>query len=104
VSDAADLPFTFLRDLFDDADPWVEPDETDAAAEPYVASRAAMLDATANVLAAMRELLQATEEMVRLRRDRLVDGDAGPAAPPSGTTANGHRREHIVFTDEGTGP
>ena len=73
MSDAADLPFTFLRDLFDDAEPWSEPSDPHTADEPYVASRAAMLDATANVLAAMRELLQATEDMVRLRRDRLTD-------------------------------
>ena len=103
VSDAADLPFAFLRDLFDDADPWVEPEATDAADEPYVASRVAMLDATANVLAAMREFFQTAEDVVRLRRDRLVDGDARAAAPPPGPTANGHGRERIVFTDEGTG-
>ena len=100
MSDAADLPFTFLRDLFDDADPWVEPDETDAADDPYVASRAAMLDATANVLAAMRELLQATEDMVRLRRDRLTEAEPKtPAAPPGPAAANGRRRQRIDFTD-----
>ena len=102
MSDAADLPFTFLRDLFDDADPWVEPEAADAVDEPYVASRAAMLDATANVLAAMRELLQAAEDMARLRRDRLTDGEPNDSAGPRGPVANGHRRQRIVFTDEGT--
>jgi hypothetical protein len=98
MSDAADLPFTFLRDLFDDAEPWSEPSDSEPADEPYVASRAAMLDATANVLAAMRELLQATEDMVRLRRDRLTDADAETPASPSASAANGHPRQRIDFT------
>ncbi len=72
MPDATDLPFRFLRDLFDDADPWVDPEVEDVADdEQFVAARAAMLDATANVLASVRELIQSAEDMVRLRRERL---------------------------------
>jgi hypothetical protein len=100
MPDAADLPFTFLRDLFDDAEQWVEPGVgDDTGDEQLVAARAAMLDATANVLAAMRELIQTAEDMVRLRRDRLTDVEAeAPATPPS-PPANGHRRQRIDFAD-----
>jgi hypothetical protein len=102
MPDAADLPFTFLRDLMDDAEPWVDPIVDDVTDEQHVAARAAMLDATANVLAAMRELIQTAEDMVRLRRDRLTDAapDAdAPRAPSSSPPANGHRRQRIDFTD-----
>ena len=99
MPDASDLPFTFLRDLFDDAEPMGEPTAADAADEQHVAARAAMLDATANVLAAMRELLQSAEDMVRLRRERLTDVDAEPPAPPPGPAANGRPRQRIDFTD-----
>jgi hypothetical protein len=58
-----------------------------------------MLDATANVLAAMRELIQTAEDVVRLRRERLTEADAAPPAPPSGAAANGHKRQRIDFTD-----
>jgi hypothetical protein len=98
MSDDPDLPFTFLRDLFDDAERPGEPAAADAADEQHVASRAAMLDATANVLAAMREFLQTAEDMVRLRRERLTDADAGPQAPPAAPTANGNARQRIDFT------
>ena len=57
-----------------------------------------MLDATANVLAAMRELLQAAEDMVRLRRDRLTDVDVAAPPAPSDPAANGPHRQRIDFT------
>ena len=60
-----------------------------------------MLDATANVLAAIRELHPAAEDMVRLRRDRLTEADADATAlrPRRHPAANGHRRQRIDFTD-----
>jgi hypothetical protein len=73
------VPFAFLQDLLDLAE------EPPAGATAHPAdpagsgSRAAVLDATANVLAALRQLLQATEDMVRLRRDRLIEEPASPA-------------------------
>jgi len=99
MPDAADLPFTFLRDLMDDADPWVDPTVDGTTDEQHVAARAAMLDATANVLAAMRELIQTAEDMVRLRRERLTDATDDPPRAPSPPPANGHRRQRIDFTD-----
>jgi hypothetical protein len=74
-----DVPFAFLQDLLDLAE---EPPAcaTGRPADPALSSsRAAALDATANVLAALRQLLQATEDMVRLRRDRLIEEPAPPA-------------------------
>jgi hypothetical protein len=103
MPDATDLPFRFLRDIFDGADPWVDPEVDDVAHdEQFVAARAAMLDATANVLAAMRELVQSAEDMVRLRRERLIEPDADDAADAASTSAreaNGRRRQRIDFTD-----
>ena len=99
MPDATDLPFTFLRDLIDDADPWVDPTVEDATDEQHAAARAAMLDATANVLAAMRELIQTAEDMVRLRRERLSDTVTDAPRPSAAPPANGHRRERIDFTD-----
>ena len=56
-------------------------DELYTGLDPALSSaRAAALDATANLLAALRQLLQATEDMVRLRRDRLIEEPA-PRAP-----------------------
>jgi len=74
-----DVPFAFLKDLLDLAD---EPPTcaTGRPADPALSSsRIAVLDATANVLAGLRQLLQATEDMVRLRRDHLVEEPAPPA-------------------------
>jgi hypothetical protein len=102
MPDATDLPFRVLRDLFDDAGPWVDPEVDDVADEQFVAARAAMLDATANVLASMRELIQSAEDMVRIRRERLTDADPASDAPPASPAApqaNGHGRQRIDFTD-----
>jgi hypothetical protein len=74
-----DVPFAFLEDLLDAAE---EPTAhaTGRPTDPALSSsKAAVLDATANVLAAVRQLLQATEDMVRLRRDRLTQEPAPPA-------------------------
>ena len=75
-----DVPFAFLRDLLDlDEEP--PAGATGRPADPALSSaRAAALDATANLLAALRQLLQATEDMVRLRRDRLIEEPAPRAA------------------------
>ena len=99
MPDAPDFPFTFLRDLFDGVETPGDPASGDAGDDQFVAAHAAMLDATANVLAAMRELIQSAEDMVRLRRDRLTDVDAEPPVSPSAPPANGHRRHRIDFTD-----
>jgi hypothetical protein len=74
-----DVPFAFLEDLLDGTEEPTAPAPgrpTDAALS---SSKAAVLDATVNVLAAVRQLLQATEDMVRLRRDRLTEPPEAPA-------------------------
>jgi len=79
MRDDHDVPFAFLEDLLDGAE---EPTAhaTRRPTDPALAgSKAAVLDATANVLAAVRQLLQATEDMVRLRRDRLTEQPTPPA-------------------------
>jgi len=91
-----DVPFAFLQDLLDLAD---DPDDGSPLGPTDVAlsgSKAAMLDATADVLAALRRLLEATEEMVRVRRDRLI-GEAGEADVRSSESAQ-PRRERVDIT------
>jgi hypothetical protein len=50
-----------------------EPTEDPNSAAALRSSRAGLLDAAAGVLAAVRVLLEATEDHLRLRRDRLLD-------------------------------
>jgi hypothetical protein len=59
-------------------------------------SKAALLDATADVLAALRRLLEATEEMVRVRRDRLIGEQEEPSV--SAPAPAQHRRERVDIT------
>jgi len=99
MPDAPDFPFTYLRDLFDGVEAPGDPASGDSHDDQFVAARAAMLDATADVLAAMRELIQSAEDMVRLRRDRLTDADGEAPVSQSAPPANGHRRHRIDFTD-----
>jgi len=91
-----DVPFAFLEELLDGAD---EPSAyaTARPADPALSSsKAAVLDATADVLAAVRRLLQVTEDMVRLRRDRLTEE---PAPPASRAPREQHRgRERVDLT------
>jgi hypothetical protein len=97
VPEAADLPFAFLRDMLAQSDTRMSDEAgsslpTDAATE---AAKTAMLDATVNILAGLRQLLQAAEDMVRLRRDRVAS--TSPEAPQSPTDAP-HGRERLDLT------
>ena len=88
-----DVPFAYLQDVLGGAE---EPGEGENIGSPDAAlsgSKAAMLDATANVLAALRQLLQATEDMVRVRRDRLIEDPEVPAPP-----REQHGRERVDLT------
>jgi hypothetical protein len=98
MRDSMDAPLAFVRDLLDSADDdEPSPARSSRAADPaMVASRAAMLDATANVLGALRELLQAGEDMVRLRRDRLTTEAEEP--PPPTPLRRERPRERVDFT------
>jgi hypothetical protein len=96
MRERADVPFAFLQDLLDLA---TEPDDAGPLGPTDVAlagSKAAMLDATADVLAALRRLLEATEEAVRVRRDRLIgeQEEASVSAPESEQS----RRERVDIT------
>jgi hypothetical protein len=96
MRERGDVPFAFLQELLDLA---TEPDDTGPLGPADVAlsgSKAAMLDATADVLAALRRLLEATEEMVRVRRDRLIGESEPPVVPSSGSVQ--HRRERVDIT------
>ena len=95
MRDAMDAPLAFVRDLLESADE-DEPRAARSADPAMAASRAAMLDATANVLGALRDLLQAGEDMVRLRRERLnIDAEE----PPPPTPLRPERpRERVDFT------
>ena len=98
MRDAMDTPLAFVRDLLDaaDDDESREPRPARAPDPAMVASRAAMLDATANVLGAVRELLQAGEDMLRLRRDRLTTDAEEP--PPPTPLRRERPRERVDFT------
>jgi hypothetical protein len=95
MRDAMDAPLAFVRDLLESAED-DEPRPARVADPAMVASRAAMLDATANVLGALRELLQAGEDMVRLRRDRLTTDAEEP--PPPTPLRRERPRERVDFT------
>lgn len=88
-----DVPFAFLHEVLGATE---EPDEGTSTRSPDAAlsgSKAAILDATANVLASLRQLLQATEDMVRLRRDRLIEEPTAPEPPRDQRT-----RERVDLT------
>jgi hypothetical protein len=96
VRERRDVPFAFLQDLLDLAN---EPDDAAPIGPTDVAlsgSKAAMLDATADVLAALRRLLEATEEMVRVRRDRLIGEQQEPSV--SASAPEQRRRERVDIT------
>jgi hypothetical protein len=96
MPERSEVPFAFLQDLLDLAG---EPDDAGPLGPTDIAlsgTKAAMLDATADVLAALRRLLEATEEMVRVRRDRLIGEQEEPAVPSSGRPQ--HRRERVDIT------
>jgi len=93
MRDAGDVPFAFLHDVLGAAE---EPDEGERTRSPDAAlsgSKAAILEATADVLASLRKLLQATEDLVRLRRDRLLDEPEAPQPP-----REQRRRERVDLT------
>jgi len=89
-----DLPFVFLHDLLDHEDEPSEHARSGAPDEELTGSKAAVLDATANVLGALRQLLKATEDMVRLRRERLI---AKPAPPRPRVEHHGRERVDISY-------
>jgi hypothetical protein len=94
MRNGSEPPFAFMRDLLA-----TEPDEpeTRLAVDAQTAgSKAAVLDATVNVLAALRQLLQATEDMVRLRRDRLLEVRDDP--PVTRRAPEQPRRERVDLT------
>jgi hypothetical protein len=68
-----------------------EPSEDPHASAALRSSRAGLLDAAAGVLAAMRALLEATEDHLRLRRDRLLDGTDGSTREPAPEPSSRHR-------------
>ena len=97
MPEASDLPFAFLRDMLAQGG---EPDDdagegprSDPATE---SGKAALLDATVGVLAALRQLLQAAEDIVRVRRDRL-GSDAPDASPPRSSSQSGRERLDLSY-------
>jgi len=89
-----EVPFVFLNDLLDRADESSEPAQDRPLDEELMGSKAAVLDATANVIGALRQLLQATEDMVRLRRERLTQK---PPPPPPRAEHHGRERVDISY-------
>ena len=97
MRERADVPFAFLQGLLDLA---TEPDDVGPLGPTDVAlagSKAAMLDATADVLAALRRLLEATEEAVRVRRDRLIGEQEECSVSEPVSEPRGRERVHITY-------
>jgi hypothetical protein len=92
-----DVPFAFLQDLLDDEDEPYTRAPGDAADPALSGSKAAVLDATANVLAALRQWLQVTEDMVRLRRDRLIEENEEPPVPAPPQEHRGRERVDLTY-------
>ncbi len=101
MPEAADLPFAFLRDLLardDTGDDEARAETTSIRPEATNESaKAAMLDATVGVLAALRQLLQAAEDLVRERRDRMGTS-AATDPPPSSPSPAQPGRERLDLT------